>query len=115
MPYKNQKDQTDCQKRFYERNKEYYKEKARKRKAEIREWFREYKSTLACIECGEDHPACVDFHHRDPKEKDMAIHRMVGTGRSIERLMEEIEKCDPMCANCHRKLHWPILDKECSL
>jgi hypothetical protein len=60
---------------------------------------------IACSRCGEDHPACLDFHHRDPATKDMNIAQVMGN-ISLKRLREEVQKCDVICSNCHRKLHW---------
>jgi hypothetical protein len=57
-----------------------------------------------CMQCGEKHPACLDFHHRNPEEKEGHIgeFRKFGT----KRLLAEIAKCDVLCANCHRKFHY---------
>ncbi len=56
-----------------------------------------------CRICGETDAACLDFHHRNPDEKEGHIgeFRRFGT----ERLLKEIAKCDVLCANCHRKFH----------
>lgn len=58
-----------------------------------------------CLVCGEKHPACLDFHHRDGKTDKLGD---IGTMRhfGIKRLNAEIAKCDVLCANCHRKHHW---------
>lgn len=58
-----------------------------------------------CVRCGEKHPACLDFHHRDGKESklgNIGQFRKFGT----DRLLAEIAKCDVLCANCHRKHHY---------
>ena len=62
-----------------------------------------------CKACGEKHPACLDFHHRDPATKtrgarDGCVAQMAGRGR-VAMMLAEIEKCDLICSNCHRKLH----------
>jgi len=71
----------------------------------IVEWFQEYKSTLSCSRCGEDHPACIQFHHTDPSVKESNVGRMAYRGVSVERIMAEIAKCEVLCANCHAKEH----------
>lgn len=73
-------------------------------KRENRMRFAEYKATLLCVKCGESHPACLDFHHRDPLEKDFLLSDI--RSRSLHSIQKEIDKCDVLCANCHRKLHW---------
>lgn len=67
-----------------------------------RENKRKLKQGLFCIKCGENDWRCLDFHHRDPKTKKFTIS---GQNHSKQALMEEIAKCDVLCANCHRKEH----------
>jgi hypothetical protein len=57
------------------------------------------------MHCGFNHPAALDFHHVDPKEKENNIHRLVSDGRWA-RVYEEIKKCIVLCANCHRLHHY---------
>lgn len=56
-----------------------------------------------CVYCGEDDPVCLDFHHRNPAEKE-ANARDLATWSTL-RLLRELAKCDVVCANCHRKIH----------
>jgi predicted HNH restriction endonuclease len=63
----------------------------------------EYKAKKGCS-CGESRSACLDFHHRDPSTKVASISKLLVLGR-LKDLWEEIEKCDVLCANCHRKSH----------
>lgn len=53
-----------------------------------------------CMDCGMSYPYYVmDLDHRDNKFKAVsAMHSY-----SISRLLVEIEKCDVVCANCHRE------------
>ncbi len=55
-----------------------------------------------CMDCGGRFPVvCMDFDHRDPTQKVREISYMV-KGCRIEDILAEIEKCDLVCANCHR-------------
>ena len=90
---------------WYRKNAEQVKARKEIRQREIRQWFEEHKLTLACQGCGENHPATLDFHHRNPSEKEVSITDAVHNGWSIEHLQREIKKCDVLCANCHRRLH----------
>lgn len=72
---------------------------------ERKNWFVEYKSKLKCSMCPENHPSTLDFHHKDPKSKLDCISNLVAKGIKEETILEEILKCDVLCANCHRKLH----------
>ena len=78
-------------------------DRKRREAREKRELMQAHRS--ACVDCGETHPACLDFHHRDPKQKSFSIGKE-GVKFSKERILAEIAKCDVLCANCHRKRHW---------
>ena len=99
----------ECNKEYgkehYRNNKEYYYERNKKARIELRKWYSEYKSNLQCKICGETHPACIDFHHKDIFTKKFDISRSLPIG-SKKRILEEMKKCDVLCANCHRKLHY---------
>ena len=70
------------------------------------EWIREYKRSVKCSMCNESFPDCpgiIEFHHPDGEDKVAGVGRMGTVGKA--RLMAEIAKCIPVCANCHRRLH----------
>lgn len=57
-----------------------------------------------CYVCGYDrYFGALDFHHRNPSEKSFGLS---GKGQtvSLDRKRKEIEKCDLLCANCHREV-----------
>jgi|SRR3712207_5953769 len=77
------------------------------RRRNLVQWFAEYKSTLFCVRCGENHPACLEFHHLEGKTgKWDEVSDMVRRLLSKERILAEIAKCEVLCANCHRKEHY---------
>jgi hypothetical protein len=39
-------------------------------------------------------------------EKRDDVSRLVARGFARERIRDEIEKCEVLCANCHRKEHY---------
>jgi hypothetical protein len=64
-----------------------------------------------CEKCGYNkNIAAFDFHHKDPNKKDfnLDVRKLSNTKMTI--LMEEVEKCDLLCANCHREIHNPDLE-----
>jgi hypothetical protein len=66
----------------------------------------------SCIKCG--YAKCVDamdFHHRDPTIKDFQIGAG-GVYHRFELVKIELDKCDLLCANCHRELHASVRDLE---
>jgi len=90
--------------RYYYKNREEERQRTKERTKELKKWFKEYKKNFECKNCDEDHPACLDFHHTG--EKDSGVTELVSRkNTSKKRIKEEIEKCEVLCANCHRKLH----------
>ncbi len=98
--------QKEFNRQHYLNNKDLYKQRAIDRKQEIRNWFNRYKEGLKCEYCGENHPACIDFHHNNPEEKKIPIAKMVSGCFAPDKILAEIEKCTILCANCHRKKHY---------
>lgn len=81
----------------------------RERRTWLTAFLEGYKAEFGCRNCPEDDPVALDFHHRDPTTKIFTIgSKAIANKYSVERLMEEIEKCDILCANCHRKEHRKI-------
>ena len=64
-----------------------------------------------CQECGiiDKCVAIYDFHHRDPSEKEghieIVLKRHWKDMRITEDIIVELDKCDLLCSNCHRKVH----------
>lgn len=105
--YKDKEKQKAYQKKWDEENKSRKNAQQRERLRKLREWWEgEILPGLACTECGENHPACLDFHHVDPSTKDKAVSHMLAKKYSKKRILSEVEKCIVLCANCHRKHHW---------
>ena len=71
-----------------------------------KKFIRRVKSNSRCIKDGESRPWCLDFHHRDPKDKFMSIPDMAKRGFPIEVIKIELNKCDCICANDHREIHF---------
>lgn len=90
---------------YYESNKDKILARNKAYKLKIRKWFREYKKKLSCERCGESHYACLEFHHYK-KKKEKAVSTMVANGYSKKNILKEIAKCEVVCANCHRKIHY---------
>lgn len=91
---------------YYARNREQHKKvtTARTRKAyeRNRAYVFDYLIAHPCIECGRTNPVTLDFDHRDPNTKDKTIAEMIKAPCSLSRLKTEIDKCDVLCASCHR-------------
>jgi len=69
----------------------------------------EYKGGC-CEKCSltlkKSHYSVFDFHHRDPREKDINFTKI--KYQKWEVIKKEIDKCDLLCSNCHRLEHAKI-------
>ena len=68
-----------------------------------RDYANKIKEKTPCKDCGVSYPYYVmDFDHcRGDKGREVSL--LVNAPASIERLQAEIDKCDVVCANCHRQ------------
>lgn len=94
-----------CKAAKHQERKEHNCNRVYSRKRKLADWLKVYKKQLTCERCGEDHHACIQFHHIDSSEKDIDVSRAISNGWSIARLEKEISKCEVLCANCHFKEH----------
>jgi DNA-directed RNA polymerase subunit RPC12/RpoP len=61
-----------------------------------------------CERCGYDRcRSALQWHHRDPLEKEFAISG--SRGSNIDKLRAEVSKCELLCANCHAEVHAQLL------
>ena len=92
-------------KKHYLENKQKYVDKAkrnnRRYKARNREFVYQYLLTHPCVDCGESNPVRLEFDHfRDKKGNTSDLTKQAC---SLNRLREEMVKCDVRCASCHRE------------
>lgn len=65
-----------------------------------------------CIMCNEIKPiSCMCFHHVDSNKKLFTLDRDMLSKKSWNEILQESEKCDLLCQNCHLIIH----EKERSL
>ena len=69
---------------------------AAERSAYLVEFFRE----RPCIDCGETDPLVLEFDHLRDKSFNIA-HGLRDS--NWQAVLDEIAKCDVVCANCHRR------------
>lgn len=87
-------------KAHYEANKPYYFKRNRRRQKELQAFLRELKHNKRCKDCKKRFPYWqLQFDHLDPSSKLANVSSL--TTRGKKKLLEEIEKCDLVCANCH--------------
>lgn len=93
----------DCQKVYrrehYEANKQKYIDKASKWRVEQREEFYGWLNKQSCVDCGNSDMRVLEFDHL--RDKEFTISKVLGTVK-FDVLKKEMDKCDVVCANCHR-------------
>jgi len=91
---------------YYHVNRERQLSLALKRREKYRQLMRELlveAKNKPCMDCIKSYPHYVmDFDHRNGEQKIREVARMIIGGWSKTKVLEEIEKCDLVCSNCHR-------------
>ena len=100
-------------KRILEKNRTYrktHKEIVNKRHSliakEKRQWVEEIKKKYKCSKCNEDRWVCLEFHHKNPKDKKFTVAESISKGYGKKSILAEIEKCIVLCSNCHQHFHY---------
>lgn len=89
-------------KEHYNENKPYYLSKNKKARQQAAQLIQDYKIKNAiCADCKLPHPPWrLDFDHLDPETKFKAVSQLCTHSKA--RIIQEIQKCEIVCANCHR-------------
>jgi hypothetical protein len=72
-----------------------------RRRLESKSFLAAYLLEHPCVDCGASDLRVLDFDHRPGEVKRKDVMRMVREGFSISRIMDEVNKCDVRCRNCH--------------
>ena len=59
-----------------------------------------------CEMCGETRPATLCYHHLDPTSKKMNLDGRTFSNLSYDKVLQELDKCELLCQNCHHNLHY---------
>lgn len=93
-------------KRHYDENKSWYNQRNEKAHIELLRWYREAKLS-PCADCKQSyHFTAMEWDHLPEFEKVESISLMVRRGCSKSKILNEIAKCELVCANCHRVRTW---------
>jgi hypothetical protein len=108
LNYRCKKCQRAYFKQYYQRNKQQCLDRVSRNKQKYRQAVRRLiaKHKKQCSSCPENHPAALDFHHKNPKTKKFNLRDATHCTSSLVVVEQEIRKCVVLCSNCHRKLHW---------
>lgn len=99
MPYKDPVKQKEYQSKHYQENKDAYYSSSKNSKRKALQTLVDLKKN-PCVDCGMTfHPCIMEFDHtRGEKLGNVA---WLARSKGIKVALEEIEKCDLVCANCH--------------
>ena len=106
-------DQREYNVAYYAEHREEEIERVRIRQAATLEFLRDLRRR-PCQDCGETFsPWVMDFDHRDPRAKSFSLAAGKVLLKARAELLEEIAKCDIVCANCHavRTYEWVRANK----
>jgi len=94
-------------KNHYNSNKGYYLKKTHKRNTKLRleilSYLNSYLLKNPCVDCGESDIIVLEFDHRGKIPKFKAVSSLIRLRYPLDKIKEEINKCEVRCANCHRK------------
>lgn len=61
-----------------------------------------------CMHCGYSKCiAAMEFHHKNPTEKEFGIAKVRNRAFS-QVIKDELDKCELLCSNCHKEVHYNI-------
>jgi hypothetical protein len=88
----------------YLKNRQRYIDQAAVQKRALRlertKFLIDYFRAHPCVDCGERDPVVLEFDHLRDKEFDISQKLITFSWR---RILKEIDKCEVVCANCHRR------------
>jgi hypothetical protein len=94
----------DYRREHYLANRRRYIALAQQRKAELQlertQLLLEFFRLNPCIDCGETDPVVLEFDHL--RDKSFSIGGKLTT-QTWSAILAEIEKCEVVCSNCHRR------------
>ena len=104
MPYKDRNKQKEYQQKHHQRTKKKKSKQQNQRKDKRQHLVLEEMQRRGgkCAKCGFSDIRALDWHHLDPNEKVNSISEMVRDRVSMDKLQVELDKCELICANCHR-------------
>lgn len=95
----------ECFRAYFKKRGDLHREQSaaakQKRQATALAFVADYKARNPCVDCGEASVEVLEFDHIAGKRWEVSV--LPRMGASIPLLKREIEKCDIVCVNCHRR------------
>lgn len=108
----------ECFRQYFRKRGDLHKRQSaasrERRLAKAKAFVRQHLATHPCVECGESDPRVLEFDHVGPKSTEISV--LTHNGAPISIIRKEIESCEVVCANCHRRrtgerAGWPRAQK----
>lgn len=92
-----------CNATYYKNNKSKYRERTQNHRKRTKAKIDAMKGK-PCADCNNTYPpVCMDFDHvKGEKLFDIASYTKFSSSMKWQRIQDEIDKCELVCANCHR-------------
>lgn len=94
-------------KEHYQKYGNQYRERAKLRRAKIKRTLQTalvtYLEDKTCEICNESDIRVLEFDHLDSTTKRFGIAKAITDGMRWSDILQEIEHCQILCANCHKK------------
>jgi hypothetical protein len=101
MPHTNPEKQRLAKRAWYLKNKDKVRQQTKAQRTRNQEFVRSFLSEHPCVDCGESDIVVLEFDHQ--RDKTQEVCELARNGVSLQTLKNEIEKCDVVCANCHKR------------
>lgn len=95
----------EAQLRYYSDKEEKIKERAKDKRGHKRRFIQDFKDNKPCADCGINYPWYIMQYDHVRGTKRGNLNRLY-TNHSMEEILDEISKCDIVCANCHAHRTW---------
>lgn len=106
MPYKDPDKQKAAQKAWYDKNKNLTFQRSKQSREKRKESIRKIKEDSPCFDCNISYPYYVmHFDHLDSSNKVDKVSTILQNS-GLESALNEIKKCQLLCANCHSIRTW---------
>jgi hypothetical protein len=105
MPYKDELRKREASRRHYLKNREAILARTKRRRESISETVNKLKEENPCVDCGVKYPYYVMQYDHISTDKLAGVSYLIRYGRPQE-VLDEIEKCELVCANCHAIRTW---------
>ena len=94
----------ECNKAYHyahwDRHMAQIRARTKRVRQEARAFIVDYLRAHPCVDCGETDIVVLEFDHL--RDKKANVSYFIRTGE-IARMKAEIDKCEVVCANCHRR------------